>query len=549
MQKLFSTLMAQFKQFFTGLPPVKRNSIIMSATLALGGLVVVSIMMSKQDYVVLLNNVGAEQMPMVLESLRKRSIPFKVGEGGTAILIPSELLPATQMALMAELGSSKTGNMGLELFEKQEFGITSYAQKINYQRAIQGELMRSINTLSAIKQSKVLLAMPSKKTFLEDTIPPTASVVVEMHPGKTLTADQVRGITHLVASAVEGMDPDRVTVVDDKGKVLSKNRGGAVGATGELLEIKQQREAEMEERVESILSRVVGVGKVIARVDASLNPRSVDSVEETVDPDSTAIRSQVTEEEMLDGSRTNPAGIPGARANLPGAQEQGQVGFQQNVKKELKTTNFAVPKTTKKITESPGDIQRISIAVLVDGTLEQTKAEDGTVSEKWVARTPEEMAKYESIVRNSLGLDAKRGDTVKIENIRFQEEDFEQADQILTSLERRKFLYALFKWTILGFSLAMFFFIVVKPFMRWITDSFQDSVEDMLPRTIEELEELQASDNTLPGMSGALPVLEESIDPNKAESELLKERIMTIVERDIEKSAAAFNIWVSRRDN
>jgi flagellar M-ring protein FliF len=274
----------------------------------------------------------------------------------------------------------------------------------------------------------------------------------------------------------------------------------------------------------------------------------MDSVEETVDPDSTAIRSQVTEEEALDGSRTNPTGIPGSRANLPGASDQGQVGFNQNVRKELKTTNFAVPKTTRKIQEAAGDVQKISVAVLVDGIMEQIKGEDGSMTSKWVERKPEELAKYENLVKNAMGFDAKRGDSVKIENIKFESENFEEAEQLLSSLERRKLLHALFKWSLLGMSLALFFFVVIRPFMRWITDSFQDTVEDMLPRTIEELEELQSADNTLPGMSGALPVLDESIDPNKAESELLKERIMGILERDIEKSAAAFNMWVSRRD-
>jgi flagellar M-ring protein FliF len=272
-------------------------------------------------------------------------------------------------------------------------------------------------------------------------------------------------------------------------------------------------------------------------------------VEETVDPDSTAIRSQVTEEESLDGSRTNPAGIPGARANLPGAQDQSQVGFNQNVRKELKTTNFAVPKTIKKIEESAGDLTRLSVAVLVDGITSQVRAEDGTVTTEWKERTPAELAKYENIIKNSIGFNAARGDSVKIENIKFQEEDFTESSQILTNLERRKLLHALFKWSLLGLSLGLFFFVVVKPFMRWITDSFQDSVEDMLPRTIEELEELQAGDNTLPGMTGALPVLEESIDPNKAESELLKERIMALVEADVEKTSAAFNMWVAKRDS
>ena len=163
-------------------------------------------------------------------------------------------------------------------------------------------------------------------------------------------------------------------------------------------------------------------------------------------------------------------------------------------------------------------------------------------------RTAEELQKYEALVKSTIGFNQSRGDSVKIENMQFQPEDFSEAEKLLTNLERRKLLQALFKWALLGFSLALFFFIVVRPFMQWITDSFQDTVEEMLPRTIEELEELQSVDNTLPGMSSALPVLQESIDPEKAESELLKDRIMNLMQKDEEKAANAFGMWLVRRD-
>ena len=397
---------------------------------------IVTTLLAKKDYVPLFNSVSPDQLPLILSNLNGKNISFKMEDNNRTILVPRELLPATQMAIMEELGSSKVGSMGLELFEKQDFGVTSYAQRIQYQRAIQGELMRSINTLSAIRQSKVLLAMPSKKTFLEEGADPSASVVVELQPGKTLSKDQVRGITNLVASAVEGMDPLKVTVVDDRGKVLSKNSGAATSLTSDLLELKKQTESELEERIESILSRVVGSGRVIARVDATLSARSISSVEETVDPDSTAVQSQVSEEESLDGNRTNPAGIPGARANLPGAQDQGQVGFNQNVRKELKTTNFAVPKTVRQIKKAAGDLERISVAVLVDGVITPVTGENGEITEEWAERSPEELAKYENIVKNTIGFNTARGDQVKIENIRFQKEDFAEANQILTNLER-----------------------------------------------------------------------------------------------------------------
>lgn len=548
MNKIFGNLIVQFREFFKTLGPTKRLSIVAASIIAVIALVIISYMVSGKDYAPLFTNIPSDQVSTIVAKLNEKNIPFQLRDDGKTLAVPKELLHSTQMSLMSELGSTKLGSIGLEIFDKQDFGTSNYAQKVNYQRALQGELMRSINTLGAVRQSKVILAIPNKKTFLEEGGQASASVVLELNPGKSLSPDQVKGIQYLVSSSVEGLDPDRVTVVDDRGKMLSRASDGVTGGSTEIMEMKKKVERELEDRIEAMLSKVVGQAKVVARVDATLSNRLVSAVEESVDPEKTAIRSQQSEEESLDGARTNPAGIPGSRSNLPGAEDAGQVGFKQDVKKEIKTTNYEVPKTVKNIKEMAGNLERISVAVIVDGFEQTTTKDDGTVETKWVPRSAEELQKYESLVKNAIGFNQARGDTVKIENIQFIAEDFTESEKILTTLERKKLLHALFKWALLGFSLALFFFIVVRPFMQWITDSFQDSVEDMLPRTIEELEELHSLDSTLPGMSSALPVLEESIDPDKAESELLRDRIMAIMEQDNEKAANAFGMWLVRKD-
>lgn len=550
MEKLFGGLVAQFSEFYKSLGPTKRMAIIASAVIVVFTLGTVIFMASGKDYAPLFVNIPSEQVATVVEKLNAKNIPFQFRDEGKTIAIPRDLLHATQMTLMSEIASPKMGNIGFEMFEKQDFGMNSYAQKINFQRALQGELMRAINTLTAVKQSKVILAMPSKKTFLEETSAPTASVVVELHPGKELSADQVRGIRYLVANAVEGLDADRVSVLDERGKVLTRNGDGALGQTSEIHEMKQKVEGDLENRIESILGKVVGHTKVVAKVDATLNHKIITAVEESVDPEKTAIRSQQSEEESMDGARSSPTGVPGSRSNIPGAEDNagGAVGFKQDVKKEVKTTNFEVPKTVKNIKEAAGNLERISVAVLVDGVSTTTKKEDGTTETKWAPRAKEELEKYESLVKSAVGFNANRGDFVKIESIQFQPEDFTESELLLTNLERKKLLHALFKWSLLGFSLALLFFVVVRPFMQWITDSFQDSVDDMLPRTIEELEELQAVDSSLPGMSSALPVLQESADPDKAEAELLKDRIMGLMSKDEEKASNAFGMWMVRKD-
>ena len=549
-KKVFSGLSSQFKEFLGTLPPMKKASVFVAFVIILVSIAIVILLVSSTSYSPLLKNIPSERLALIVGQLQKKSIPFRLKDDGKTVLVPDNLIHATQMAIMSEVGEAEIGTVGLEFFEKQDLGLTSYAQRINFQRALQGELIRAVNTLSAVRHSKVILALPSKKTFLEEAGQPSASVVVDLYPGKTLSSDQVKGITYLISSAVARLSAERVTVVDSRGKVLSKNYNVGMANSAELIEMQKKIEADLEGRIESILSRVVGEDKVIARVNVMLSGKQVSTFEETVDADSSAILSSVVEEETLDGSKVESEGVPGVASNQASgvASESGGPGFRQNVKKEMKTTNFSVPKTTKKITEAAGSLQRISVAVLVDGDVKRRKGEDGKWIEKWVERTPEELGKYDEIVKNAIGFNASRGDSVKIENIPFQKENFEESDKILTSLERRRFLHSLFKWTLLGFSLLLFFFIVVRPFMRWVTDSFQSTVEDVLPRTIEELEELQSVDDTLPGMSQALPVLEETIDPGKAENELVKDRIMGLVSDDPEKAAGALSLWMARKE-
>lgn len=549
MNSFTSSIVAQLKDFYKSLTPIKRVSFIGSFVILGIAIAIMSGMMAGHEYKPLFKNVSQEHLPLIVNSLQQKNVPFRMADDGQTITIPSTLLHATQMALMAEIGSKNLGSVGLELFDKQDFGTTSYVQRINYQRALQGELTRSINTLSAVKKSKVILALPEKKTFLEEGGKPTASVVVELYPGKILTEEQVRGISNIVASAVEGLDSSAVTVVDSFGKMLSKTHSPESGITSELVDMQQKIQTEIENKVQEILGKVVGTGKVIAKANVFLNPNKTNTIEEMFDQDRSAIRNITTEEESLNGGRTNPAGIPGARANLPGAQDQGQVGFNQNQKKEIKNTSYEVPKITKQIAQGAGGIEKITVAVLVDGVVTTEVSENGEAKESWKARDPVELAKYEEIVKNAIGFNNSRGDSVKVENFQFTKEDFVEAERQMSVLERRKLLEFILRWVMLGGIVLLMYYIVLRPFVRWVTDSFRESVDDILPKTIEELEDLQTIDHTLPGMSSALPQLEESVDPDKSESELLKERIMSHIDRDPEKSANAFSLWLSRRES
>lgn len=540
--------MAQIGGFFASLTPIKRLSLMMSVGIALAAMVTIVMMSSGSDYTPLLTHIPPEQVPTILNTLRAKNIPHRIEDNSGTILVPKTFLHSSQMAIMAEVGAGRIGQVGLELFDKQDFGTTSYAQRINYQRALQGELSRAISSLEAVNRAKVILAMPKKKVFLDEGSKPTASVVVELHPGHQLSEEQVRGITYLVANAVEDMDPGQVSVVDSRGKVLSKRYDGSMEGSAQLMDIKQKVDSHLEERVESILARVVGEGKVIARVNTTLNAQQISMVTEEVDPDRTAIRSIQTEEESSNGNRSNPTGVPGARANLPGADEAGRVNFNQEVQREVKTTNYAVPKTVKNIVESAGSIKKITVAVMVDGIWQEVQGADGKANKQWSPRSEEDLQRFQTLVKNVIGFDQARGDSISMESFQFKEEDFVEADKLVKTIHREKLLRFLASWALAGFGLILIFFLLVKPFVRWVTDSFHDSIDDMLPRTIEELEEMHGVDTALPGMANALPILEDPVDPEKAESEILRERIMTLMDEDEEKATGAFSLWLVRRD-
>lgn len=552
MKDFFTHIYSQFKEFYDSLSPVKRISVIMSTVVAVVTVFAISVMVSKTGYDVLLSNVAPDQLTTVIDKLKQKNVPFKLENNGSVIKVPSELLHATQMTIMSEIGDSKVGSIGLELFDKQEFGVTSYAQKINYQRALQGELVRAINSINSIKRSKVILALPPKKTFLEEGGSPSASVVVDLYPGKKVNDNQVQGIIHLVASAVENLEPNKVTVVNSLGKILSRDSDANESYSSAILEKKGKIESKMERNIETILGRVLGEGNVIAKVDVQLSTKDISTLKETVDADGIALKSQTSEEELLDGSRISPSGVPGAKSNLPerNLASNGQApGFRQNIKKELKTTNYAVPKSTQQIRETSGQLERVSVAVLVNGSLKQITDEDGKINKEWIERSPAEMAKYKNLIMNSIGFSQARGDSVIVENMQFKAEDFTESTKMMAQLKKERFIRALVKWGSLGLAFLLLLFFVIRPMLAWITGSFQETVEDMLPRTIEELEELQSMDSTLPGMSSALPSLDEVIDPDKAESELLRDRIAALMANDEEKAANAMSLWLARKDN
>lgn len=543
MGEFLTKIFKQIGDFFIGLSTAKK--------IALGGTTVVVVLgvalmfrwAGNQTYQPLMTNLAAEDSANIIRILREKRIPFKVDESGKNISIPPENVYDLRLEL-ATMGLPQSSVVGYELFDKQSLGTTSFTQKVNQKRALEGELMRTINQIKGVKRSRIHLALPQKSTFVEDQKKPTASVVLDLEPGMPLGEKQVFGIGNLVARAVEGLDINDVVIVDATGKTLSKNSADPIAsATATQLDFKSKVEQDVEKRIEAMMSRVVGEGKVVARVNADLDFSQVAETQTIYDQDGSAIRSVQKDTKAMEGTRPGPAGLAGAQSNQPGAAPGQGSQIRNDTKTNNEVVNYEVPSTVRRTQKTPGSLKRLSVAVVVDGKTVKTPGKDGVVQSKIEAWTPEKLKEFEDIVAQAAGIDRKRGDTIEVKNMEFSHEDFEEASKVIAEQDRRAYMQQMVLQGAIGLVILAFMLIVVRPFVKWLTENTVDSVDSFLPQTIEELEKLQKS-AILPGMEESLPELPEQVDPEKVEGEMIKEKIITLVDSNPHKAALILRDWL-----
>ena len=367
----------------------------------------------------LFTDLSVEDSAAIVKDLERQAIPYEIKNDGAIIMVPRDRLTRTRMKL-AEGGMPKGGGVGYEIFDKSDtLGATSFVQNINHLRALEGELSRTIKAIDRVQAARVHLVLPERPLFSRDKVEPSASIVLRVRGA--LEPQQIRAIRHLAASAVNGLKPQRVSIVDEAGNLLADGAAEGVGAGGggDGQERQATFERRLREQIESIVSQVVGPGRARVQLSAEFDYNRITETFDKFDPEGRVLRSSQTREESAsndskEGQVTVGNELPGAQANQQG--QPGQAARDQSKKSE-EITNYEISRSTKTEVTEGGRVKRISAAVLVDGSY--GKNEKGETV--YLPRSKEELDRIAALARTAIGFDQKRGDQIEVVNLRFAE--------------------------------------------------------------------------------------------------------------------------------
>ena len=491
----FTNVLALFKTLSAG--KLVALSCLIAATVA--GIACMVIWSGAPDFQLLYANLNLEDAGEIVTQLKEQKIPYQISANGKAVLVPKENIYETRMTLANE-GLPQGSSVGFEIFDSTSLGMTEFVQNVNYQRALQGELARTINGFDEIEHSRVHIVMPAKSLFVEDEEPSTASVVLKLRRGRNLSTNQIRGIVHLISASISQLEPENVTIVDNKGKMLAGSEGNSSIAqlSSNQLEFQVKVEQGLEKRIDSMLEKILGPGKAIARITCSLDFRRHEKTEEIYNPDGKVVRS----EQLMNTISRNPEvaamGIPGIASNIPSEEPKASVPSDGNnispgFQKQNKTVNYEIGKVTSHTIEPMGRIEKVSVAVVVDGRHELVTDDEGESQWKYTPRTQEELTKIEDIVKRAVNFDAERGDDIEVVNIPFEVDKIKEVDENIAEegwFSRLKQYSEYLRYAFLGIFLFLIFLFVIRPLVTWLTATSSGGGEmiKQLPMTVEEIE-------------------------------------------------------------
>jgi flagellar M-ring protein FliF len=394
------------------------------------------------DYGVLYTNVSDRDGGAIIASLQQMNVPYKFAEGGGAILIAGDKVPEVRLKLAAQ-GLPKGGGVGFELLDNQKFGTSHFAEQVNYQRGLEGELARSIESIGSVESARIHLALPKPSLFVRDQKKPSASVILTLHRGRSIDEGQVSAIVHMVSSSVPELNAKSVTVVDQHGNLLSAANAGARGLDVSQLKYAQEIEQGYIRRIEAILQPIVGASNVRAQVAADIDFSVVERTEESYkpnqDPRTVAIRSQQSSESTQQGA-TPPGGVPGALSNQPPQTPTAPINAAQpapnaatppgasaaattaasgpgSARKDV-TTNYELDRSIRHVQQGAGGVKRLSVAVVVNHR--EAPDSNGKIGQR--ALTPTEIEQIRNLAKEAMGFSQERGDSLNVVNSAFARE-------------------------------------------------------------------------------------------------------------------------------
>jgi flagellar M-ring protein FliF len=505
----------------TGQPSFLQTSFGRNILLGVGAAIVVAVMVAvwmwsqQPEYRVLFANYTDRDGGAITASLDQMGVKYKFSDGGSAILVPANQVHDVRLKLAAQ-GLPKGGNVGFELMENQKLGVSQFLEQVNYQRSLEGELARSIQSLAAVSAARVHLALPKPSVFVRDQQKPTASVLLNLQTGRTIDAAQVSAIVHLVASSVPDLPPSNVTVVDQAGNLLS-DTSKPLGKNLDPNQLKyvMQLQAGIVKQVESLIIPLVGQGNVRAEATADVDFAQVDTAAEMYKPNSppaaSAIRSQQSSEAGTPGSTAS--GVPGALSNQPpgtatapitaGAQAPGGTPPAAGPSRKDSTTNYEVDKTVRYEQKPMGGIKRLSVGVVVNYR-RIVDPKTGKVTIK--ALSPAEVAQINDLVKEAMGFSKERGDTLNVTNAPFDGVDKPAEAPVALAWWRDPEIQLMArdigKYLLVAIIFAFLYFRVLRPMMRPVFRKFDQIVEvppepaKLSPEQLEEEAELAMQSET-----------------------------------------------------
>jgi len=397
------------------------------------------------NYSRLYSDLDESEAGEVVAYLADNKISYELSDGGRTVMVPSDDVYRTRISLASE-GLPRTGSIGYSLFDQNNLGMTDFLQNLNFRRALEGELTRTIMQLSEVQAARVHIVMPADRLFKQDQKQATASVVLKLKGGG-LSKNQLNGVSHIVAASVEGLRPENIAIVDYDGNLLSSGQesNALAGLTSSQLDVRKQAESYLEHKAQSMLDDVLGPGSAVVRVTADLNFAQMERTSETFDPNTPSVRSE---------ERTTMSNNASDKADETSeSQEEGAT--------ETTITNYELNKTVEHLIDGVGSIDRLSIAVLVDGVYVPV-GEDGAAGETtYQPRSQDELDRLGAIVKNAVGFDTQRNDQIEMVNMAFDRHDFRDDRQALDTMYQREFYLEIAKKVGLVL-LALFLFLYFR---------------------------------------------------------------------------------------